>query len=375
MDEPFLTEEASVENLELLSVIREDGSVGENDPGLDKDMLLKMYACMVLNRELDTRLFTLQRQGRIGFYLTSTGEEAAVIGSVAALDDGDWLVPAYRESGLSLWRGVDLVKYIAQMYGNAADPTKGRQMPNHYSFKDLHMLSISSPVGTQIPQATGFAWAARIVGDPTVVCVYFGDGATSEGDFHVGLNFAGVFRAPVIFFCRNNQWAISVPRERQTSSATIAIKAEAYGIEGVRVDGNDILAVYLATRRAAERARRGEGATLIEAVTYRLGAHSSSDDPRRYRSEEEVKEWEQRDPIVRFRNYLIKHEIWNEDRDEALREETQKKVLDAVKEAEFFPPPPIETLFEDVYHHEPWHLQEQKAQLLEYLKEKDRWLL
>ena len=372
-DEPLITEGARAQDEELFQVIREDGTGNENDPDLPEDLLRRLYACMVLNRELDSRLFTLQRQGRIGFYLTSTGEEAAVIGSAAALEDEDWLVPAYRESGLALWRGVDLVQYISQMYGTARDLVKGRQMPNHYSFRQLRMVSISSPVGTQIPQATGMAWAARILGDPVVVCVYFGDGATSEGDFHVGLNFAGVFHAPVIFFCRNNQWAISLPTERQTASGTIAVKARAYGIRGVRVDGNDILAVYRVTKEAAERARAGEGATLIEAVTYRLGAHSSSDDPRRYRPEEEVETWRRRDPLLRFREYLIRRGLWDEDRDQALQEETREKIQAAVREAEAQGPPPLDTLFEDVYHELPWHLEEQRNALRAYLKERDRW--
>lgn len=358
---------------DLVSVIQEDGSTNDLDPDLPDELLHRMYACMVLNRELDNRMFMLQRQGRIGFYLTCTGEEAAVVGSAAALNDDDWLVPAYRESGLALWRGVDLVKYVSQMYGNAYDNVKGRQMPNHYSFRELRMLSISSPVGTQIPQATGFAWAAKIVGDPVVVCVYFGDGATSEGDFHVGLNFAGVFKTPTIFFCRNNQWAISVPRERQTASRSIAIKALAYGIHGVRVDGNDILAVYRVTREAAERARRGEGPTLIEAVTYRLGAHSSSDDPRRYRSEEEVVHWQQRDPIKRFREYLERKGLWDESREKALLEDVQEKIQAAIKKAESIGPPPVESLFEDVYARPLWHIEEQKEMLLNYLKERDRW--
>ena len=373
-DESFLTSEEELYTDELVSVIQEDGTANELDPGLPEEMLHRMYACMVLNRELDNRMFTLQRQGRIGFYLTSTGEEAAVVGSAAALNDEDWLVPAYRESGLAIWRGVDLVKYVSQMFGNAYDNVKGRQMPNHYSFRELRMLSISSPVGTQIPQAAGFGWAAKIVGDPIVVCVYFGDGATSEGDFHVGLNFAGVFKTPTIFFCRNNQWAISVPRERQTAAKTIAIKALAYGIRGVRVDGNDILAVYRVTREAADRARNGGGPTLIEAVTYRMGAHSSSDDPRRYRPDDEVEQWRRRDPIKRFREYLEHRGLWDDDRESALMEDIQEKIQSAIKEAEAIDRPAIETMFEDVYARSVWHIEEQKTMLLNYLKERDRWL-
>ncbi len=374
MDEVIFVTSDIREDLPIFSVLREDGTADpERDPNLSKDLLLKMYRTMVLNRELDDRLFKLQRQGRIGFYLTCTGEEAAVIGSVAALRDEDWIFPAYRESGLALWRDVPLKKYVAQMYGNAEDNVKGRQMPNHYSFREAHMASISSPVGTQIPQAVGFAWAAKIVGDPIVVITYFGDGATSEGDFHVGCNFAGVFKVPIVFFCRNNQYAISVPYERQTAARSIAVKAHAYGFEGVRVDGNDILAVYTVTQKAVEKARNGGGPTLIEAVTYRIGAHSSSDDPRRYRSEEEVERWRQRDPLIRFREYLEHKGYWNEAMEESLREEVRDVIARTIEEVEQIPPPAIETMFDDVYRDMPWHLQEQKTRFLQYLQEKEQW--
>ncbi len=371
-EEPVITLQGE-EEFPLVQLLEDDGNLRE-EFHLPDDVLLKMYRTMVLNRVLDERLFKLQRQGRIGFYLTLTGEEAAVVGSVAALDDQDWLFPAYRETALALWRGVDLVKFISQIYGNAYDNVKGRQMPNHYSFRELKMVSISSPVGTQIPQAMGFAWAARIVRDPVVVMVYFGDGATSEGDFHVGLNFAGVFKTPTIFFCRNNQWAISLHRDQQTASETIAQKAVAYGIHGVRVDGNDVLAVYKVTKEAVERARAGKGATLIEAVTYRLGAHSSSDDPRRYRDEQEVEYWQKHDPITRFKTYLVRQGLWDDEKDQALFDEAEKTVMEAVKKAESIGPPALETLFTDVYKDKPWHIEEQEQAYFAFLKEKEKWL-
>ncbi|MCS7311752.1 MAG: pyruvate dehydrogenase (acetyl-transferring) E1 component subunit alpha [Acidobacteria bacterium] len=373
-DAIFITPEVQEAAEIPLTVLREDGSSDPDlDPNLPKELLLRMYRTMVLNRELDDRLFKLQRQGRIGFYLTCTGEEAAVIGSVATLNDEDWVFPSYRETGLPLWRGVPLRKFLAQQYGNAEDNVKGRQMPVHTSFREARIMSISSPVGTQIPQAVGFAWAAKIVGDPTVVLVYFGDGATSEGDFHVACNFAGVFKVPVIFFCRNNQYAISVPLKRQTAARSIAVKAVAYGLEGIRVDGNDVLAVYVATKRAVEKARADGGPTLIEALTYRVGAHSTSDDPRRYRSDEEVQQWHTKDPIERFRRYLEWRGYWSELQQESLAEEVRDLINRTVEDVEKIPPPPVESLFDDVYARIPRHLQEQKEAYLAYLKEADRW--
>jgi len=294
-------------------------------------------------------MLSLQRQGRIGFWVPSSGEEAAQVGSGMALEKRDWVFPAYREPGAALWRGFPLETLIAQAFGNAKDPQQGRQMPNHYGSRDIHYVTASSPVGTQIPQAVGVAWAAKIRKDGIVSLTYFGDGATSEGDFHSGMNFAGVFKTPTIFFCKNNQWAISVPLSRQTAAKTLAQKAVAYGMDGLRVDGNDLLAVYAATKAAVDKARAGGGPTLIEAFTYRMGPHSSSDDPTRYRSKEEVEFWSQRDPIERFRKYLELKGIWSKAYDDQLRAEIEDLLQSTIKEVERHPPPPIETLFSDVY--------------------------
>jgi pyruvate dehydrogenase E1 component alpha subunit len=243
---------------------------------------------MVRLRLLDQRMLTLQRQGRIGFYGTATGEEAAIIGSAFALKPQDWIFPALRQGAAALLRGYPLVEYISQCMGNAADKTKGRQMPSHYCYRPANFVSWSSCIGTQLPHAVGAAWAMKIRKDPYIAIAYMGDGATSEGDFHVAMNFAGVFKVPVVFFCQNNQWSISVNIKSQTASESIAIKSQAYGFDGVQVDGNDVLAVYEATRQAADHARSGKGPLLIEAITYRMGAHSSSDDPRLYREDSEV---------------------------------------------------------------------------------------
>jgi 2-oxoisovalerate dehydrogenase E1 component alpha subunit len=334
----------------MLQILDVDGTYDSKlEPKLPPELLTTAYRHLVLVRTLDTRMLSLQRQGRIGFWVPSLGEEACQIGSAMALEKRDWVFPAYREPGAAIWRGAPIEMLIAQAYGNAKDPQRGRQMPSHFGSATIHYVTTSSPVGTQITQAVGTAWAAKIRKEDVVTLTYFGDGATSEGDFHAGMNFAGVFRAPTIFFCKNNQWAISVPVSRQTASKTLAEKARAYGIDGVRVDGNDLLSVYAATRAAADKARAGGGPTLIEAVTYRMGPHSSSDDPTRYRPKEEVEAWARRDPIDRMRKYLELKGLWSKDRDAALRSELDDLVQNTVKEVERNPPPPIETLFADVY--------------------------
>lgn len=348
-----------------LQVLDADGkTVKKPKRELDPEFLRKVYRFMVLTRIVDERAIMLQRQGRIGFWVPSTGQEAAQIGSVAAAEPQDWIYPSYREPGVALYRGESLYRLFCQLYGNSDDFLKGRQMPNHWSFRSVRCVSISSPVGTQISQAVGTGIAAKIRKDPLVVIVYFGDGATSEGDFHVGMNFAGVFRAPVVFFCSNNQWAISCPVGQQTGSESIAVKAKAYGFSGVRVDGNDVLAVHEATNQAIEKARTGGGPTLIEAVTYRLGPHSSSDDPKRYRPEGELEEWKKRDPIDRFRKHLASRKLWSEDEEKQLVEELRQQVQQAIEKAEKAPPPALETIFEEVFAQPTSCLEEQKQEVL-----------
>ncbi len=350
----------------LLSVLREDGSADPDAVPLPDAQLVALYRWMVLNRELDHRMIALQRQGRIGFYIGSVGEEAAVFGSAAAMEDRDWIFPCYREHGAALLRGMPLVLFACDLLGNAGDALKGHQMPCHEAWRPGRYTSISSPIATHIPQAVGTAWAARIKGDDVVPLAYFGEGATSANDFHTGMNFAGVRKLPVVFLCRNNGWAISVPRERQTASETIAQKAVAYGIRGERVDGNDLLAVYAATRRARARAAAGEGPTLIEAVTYRLEGHSTSDDPRAYRPPELVEPWRKKDPIVRVRTFLAGRGVLSKEEDERMLAEVKEEIRRALEEAERFPPkPPLETLFEGVYATPLWqqreHLEELRA--------------
>jgi pyruvate dehydrogenase E1 component alpha subunit len=330
----------------------------------DQQTLLRLYREMVRLRLLDERMMTLQRQGRVGFYGACTGQEAATLASAIALEAGDWIFPALREAGAMLLRGFPLVPYLCQVFGNEGDQTKGRQMPSHMAGKSVHQVSWGSCIGTQLPQAVGAAMAARIKRDRTVVAAYLGDGATSEGDFHVAMNFAGVFKAPVVFICQNNHWAISVPTSKQTASESIAVKAVAYGFPGVKVDGNDALAVYGAVREAAERARSGGGPTLVECETYRIGAHSSSDDPTRYRDENEVTAWKKRDPIDLLRSRLQGQGIWTALEEDTLRARLLEEINGAISEAEKKPDPPREGLFDDVYGKLPWSLREQRDELL-----------
>lgn len=333
-------------------------------PGsVTKSDALSLYKQMVRLRILDQRMLTLQRQGRIGFYGTATGEEAAVIGSAYALEKEDWIFPALRQGGAALMRGYPLVDYICQCIGNSGDGTKGRQMPSHYCYKPANFVSWSSCIATQIPHAVGAAWAMKLQGHKNIAVAYMGDGATSEGDFHVAMNFAGVFKVPVLFFCQNNQWSISVNIKQQTASESIAVKAKAYGFEGQVVDGNDVLAVFTATRDAAKNVRAGKGPFLLEAITYRMGAHSSSDDPRMYRSDEEVEQWKQRDPIERMKKYLVENGMWKAEQQQELEGELNQEILAAVAEAEKMPPPPVETLFDDVFREVLPHLAEQKSKL------------
>lgn len=349
---------------DVVRALRDDGSLDPaHDPGLSEAEVLRLYRAMIQARVLDDRLVTLQRQGRIGFHIGSLGEEAAILGATFALRPQDWLFPCYREFSAALLRGMPLQRYIDNMFGNANDPAKGRQMPDHYVWRASNFTSISSPIGTQIPQAVGAAWAAKIKKDDVATLVFMGEGATSSGEFHNGLNFAGVFKAPTVFVVRNNGWAISVPTERQTGSESFAIKGVAYGVPGVRVDGNDLFAVVKVVREAVERAARGEGATLVEAMTYRMSGHSTSDDPKAYRPETWLDPWKRLDPIARVRRYLEKNAGWSEARDKEIEASVDAELRAAVAAAEKTPLPAIDSLFDDVFAELPWHLAEQREAL------------
>lgn len=350
---------------DVVRVLRDDGSLDPtHDPGLRPDEVQTLYRAMLRARLLDERLVLLQRQGRIGFHIGCLGEEAAILGSAFAMREKDWIFPCYREFAAALWRGMPLQRYIDNMFGNANDPVKGRQMPDHYTWKAGRFGSVSSPIGTQITQAAGFAWAAKLQHKDEAVLVYFGDGATSSNEFHNGMNFAGVFKVPCVFFCRNNGWAISVPTERQTASETFAQKAIAYGMPSVRVDGNDLFAVIKVTRDAVARAARGEGPTMIEALTYRLSGHSTSDDPKAYRPEVGVDPWRKLDPIPRLRRHLSLTTGFTEAEDKQLEADLEAELKAAIAVAEKTAPPSLESMFEDVYAELPWHLVEQREELL-----------
>ncbi|MSR46436.1 MAG: pyruvate dehydrogenase (acetyl-transferring) E1 component subunit alpha [Planctomycetes bacterium] len=356
-------------SLELISVMGDAGVPANTPaPSLAPEQLLEIYRVMVLTRLLDDRAMKLQRQGRIGFYVPALGQEASHIGTAAALTADDWVFPSYRDPGIALLRGVGVVELLHQCYGNSTDHTLGRQMPVHYSFKKIRLVSISSPIGTQIAQAAGAAMAMKIRKEPHVAITYFGDGSTSSNDFHAGLNFAGVFAAPCIFVCENNGWAISVPLEGQTASATMAAKAEAYGMPGVRVDGNDVLAVYAATHEAVERARVGHGPTLIETITFRMGGHSSSDDASRYRDPKVCEIWAKRDPIDRFKAWLEGKKLLKVAQEQAIRDRCEQELKEAIDAAEKVGPPAVSTMFDDVYATRTTQQDEQWAELKDALK-------
>lgn len=352
-------------DLGLFRVLRDDGSVDPAaDPHMPDALVVRAYREMKRLRLLDARMILLQRQGRVGFYGACTGQEATPIATALALRDTDWVFPGLRESVMMLVRGFSLPRYIAQIFGNSGDVLKGRQMPSHMSGRAANYVSWGSCIGTQLPHAVGAAWAAKVKKTDAVAVGFLGDGATSEPDFHNAINFAGVFQAPCILICQNNHWAISVPTARQTASQTLAVKGRAYGVPSIRVDGNDALAVYGAVTTAAERARKGGGPSFIEALTYRIGAHSTSDDPSRYRAQEEVDAWMKKDPVARLRRHLVHKGLLDDAKDQALEKELNAEIIAAVNEVEALPLPARETLFDDVYATPPWHLAEQREELL-----------
>ncbi len=332
--------------------------------GLDRDLARRLFDGMVRIRVTDRHMVLLQRKGAISFYGEAVGQEAAIVGSAAATAPDDWIVPALREAGVGLYRGMTLDSYIAQIFGNADDPSKGRQMPCHPCDAAHNYVVMSSCVSSQIPHAVGIAMAMKLRGDRRACFGYMGDGGTSEGDFHVALNFAGVMKAPVVLICQNNQWAISTPGSQQTASATIALKALGYGVEPLRVDGNDVLAVHAAVGYAADKARRGDGPTFLELLTYRVSAHSSSDDPTRYRDEAVTEIWRgQRDPIRRLELYLTRRGWLAAGERDAIGTAIEAEVRASIQRAEATPLPALATLIEDVFEEPTWLLREQLATL------------
>ena len=346
-------------SLEMLQVISPSGEVKDKRlvPTLSDKMLLEAYEKMVLARIVDSKGISLQRQGRLGNYTSCLGHEATQVGSALALREEDWIFPLYRDIGVILTRGVPVADLFNRLLGNVKDLSKGRDLPNLFAWKTLHIVSNAAPIASNLAPAVGFAMAAKIKHTPLATIVFFGDGATSSSEFHVAMNFAGVYKASTIFVCENNQYAISLPVAKQTASRNIAVKAEAYGFEGVCVDGNDLLAVYKAVSEARERAIKGEGPTLVECVTYRLSDHSTSDDARRYRNEEEMKFWREKEPLNRFLVYLKKRGLWDEKKDDALKKKLDAEVNSVLKEAESAGLPEKDSMFEDVFAKKPDRLQ------------------
>jgi 2-oxoisovalerate dehydrogenase E1 component alpha subunit len=351
-------------------VLKQDGTLhkGAKTPALKKETALRIYRTMVFTRVLDERMLAAQRQGRLSFYMQCIGEEAAVIGSAAALDEDDMIMAQYREQGALAYRGFTTDEFMNQLFGNEMDYGKGRQMPVHYGSAKLHYMTVSSPLATQIPQATGYAYGQKLAGDGKCTIVYFGEGAASEGDFHAALNMAAVHRAPVIFLCRNNGYAISTPAAEQFAADGVAPRAYGYKMDVIRVDGNDILAVYEATRLARKIAVKDNRPVLIEAMTYRLAAHSSSDDPSGYRSKDEEAVWREKDPILRMRHWLEGKKWWSEDEEKEIQERLRREVLENMKKAEKRSPPPLESLVTDVYDEVPPELNRQMDNLRTHIR-------
>ncbi|HEX7021761.1 MAG TPA: thiamine pyrophosphate-dependent dehydrogenase E1 component subunit alpha [Trueperaceae bacterium] len=339
--------------------------VGNFDLDLQGETLQDFYRDMLAARMLDERLGRLQRSGKISFNAPAAGHEGAQIGIAHALrPKHDWLYPYYRDAGLIMALGVPKLEIVAQSLATQADSNRGRQMPSHLGSREYNVFTIASPIASHIPPATGTAISMKIQGSGQVVVTTFGDGATSEGDFHAGINFAGAQGAPIVFACENNRYAISVDMRKQTGSETIAAKAQAYGMPGYYVDGMDVLASYYVMKEAVERAREGLGPALVELLVYRYGPHSSSDDDSHYRPKAEVEAWRKRDPLGRLQRFLAKRDLWDEEWDNAQREAIGAELATAVKEAQAAGKVPTEWMFDDVFADMPRHLQEQRAELL-----------
>jgi 2-oxoisovalerate dehydrogenase E1 component alpha subunit len=356
----------------LVRVLGDDGqAVGPWNPNLGADTLRKMLRDMALTRAFDDRMFRAQRQGKTSFYMKCLGEEAVAVGAAHAMARDDMCFPSYRQQGILITRGYPLVDMMNQIYSNTGDALKGRQLPIMYSSPEYGFFTLSGNLSTQLPQAVGWAMASASKGDTRIAAAWCGEGSTAEGDFHAAMTFATVYRAPVIFNVVNNQWAISSFAGFAGGEATtFAARAIGYGIAGLRIDGNDPLAVYGATAWAAERARTNNGPTLIEHFTYRAEGHSTSDDPSAYRSANEAADWPLGDPITRLKAHLIALGEWDEDRHKAMDLELAELVKREQKEAEkngilgHGLHQPLETMFEDIFEDMPWHLKEQSAQMM-----------
>ncbi|RVE43647.1 hypothetical protein evm_011687 [Chilo suppressalis] len=373
---PYISElnfvsETSYDPIPIYRVLDHNGEVidSKEEPAIEKDTLVNMYKTMVQLSQMDKILYESQRQGRISFYMTNYGEEGIHVGSAAALTPSDLVFAQYREVGVLLYRGMTVTEIVNQCYGNCEDPGKGRQMPVHYGSKQHNFVTLSSPLATQMPQAVGAAYALKRVpnNDRCVIC-YFGDGAASEGDAHAAFNFAATLECPIILMCRNNGYAISTPTREQYRGDGVASRGPALGILTARVDGTDPLAVYNAIRAARDHALRHNRPALIEAMSYRVGHHSTSDDSTAYRSLEEIQKWNNdENPIQKFKMYLERKGYWDAGSDEALQKEARDLVVKTMQQAEKKQLPPWKEMFEDVYHDMPPRIQKQVKELEDHL--------
>jgi pyruvate dehydrogenase E1 component alpha subunit len=346
----------------MLTILHPDGRCDEKlKPELSDDTVQALYRKMVFVRLADHRALNLQRQGRLGTYAPVHGQEAAQVGSAHALGEDDWVFPSFRETGVCTMRGMSLRNVYLYWMGNEM---------GHRVAENVHVFPISIPVGSHPLHAVGAAWAAKLKGEKMCTVAYFGDGGTSEGDFHEAMNFAGVFGTPTIFLCQNNQYAISVPRKIQTAAKTLAQKAIAYGFDGIQVDGNDLFAVYAATKEAREKALSGGGPTMIEAVTYRFGPHTTADDPTKYRKDQELEEWKPRDPLLRTQRYLQKKGLWSAKLEEEIKQEAEAEINRAVEEAENFVAPGAGEFFDFTFEELTPNLKEQREDFLAFVNER-----
>ncbi|CAN7021751.1 unnamed protein product [Brassica rapa subsp. trilocularis] len=358
--------ESSSRRIPCYRVLNEHGKIISDSDFIpvSEKLAVRMYEQMATLQVMDHIFYEAQRQGRISFYLTSVGEEAINIASAAALSPEDVVLPQYREPGVLLWRGFTLEEFANQCFGNKADYGKGRQMPIHYGSNQHNYFTVSSPIATQLPQAAGIGYALKMEKKNACAVTFIGDGGTSEGDFHAGLNFAAVMEAPVVFICRNNGWAISTHISEQFRSDGIVVKGQAYGIRSIRVDGNDALAVYSAVRSAREMAVTEQRPVLIEAMTYRVGHHSTSDDSTKYREADEIQYWKMsRNPVNRFKKWVEDNGWWSEEDESKLRSSTRKQLLQAIQAAEKWEKQPLTELFNDVYDVKTKNLEEQEVGL------------
>ncbi|KAL7208486.1 hypothetical protein ACSBR1_030267 [Camellia fascicularis] len=352
-------------------VLDDDGYpiTSNNFPQVSKELAVKMYSDMVALQTMDTIFYEAQRQGRICFYATATGEEAVNIAPAAALTLDDIILPQYREPGVLLWRGFTMQEFANQLFTNKADYGKGRQMHIHYGSNKLNCFTMSAPIATQLPQAVGVAYSLKMENNNACAVTFCGDGGTSEGDFHAALNFAAVMEAPVVFICRNNGWAISTPSSEQFRSDGIAVKGQAYGIRSTQVDGNDALAVYEAVREARHMAITEQRPILIEALTYRVGHHSTSDDSTKYRPVDEIEYWRNaKSPVTRFRKWVERNGWWSETDESELRTKVRHQVMQAIQVAERTEKPSLTEMFTDVYDTLPSNLLEQEMSIREAIK-------